>query len=531
MTGDPTTPSAEEPAPQAPPPDEQPMAPAEQPMTTSAAPAPASPLVAWEPPVATTPVWAATDAGYGDGQPPFTVGALVSDTFARYGADVLRLLVVSVVATGLSWLTSFAVPAGSNPFAPRTGFVDVTGILGLLTFVAGIVGSSTMLALAEGGRAMPFGRAIRRAIERSGWLFLTSLLIGVTYVAVILIAFIPLALVAVISPLLIVIPLIVLFAVFIWAGVRLLLALPASVADNRNSIEALKLSWRVTRPSGVWLRLLAVTFVLGLLVAPGAIGVMLLVFPSILTAMFSGGGQQSLLLLLAPAVMFSVVTPLSLLAAFSAYRRLVPPADPSWTATVSGEPAVAPSIESVLGPPPAPAAPPAPVFRVPRLGTAGKALIALVLAFNVAGIAAIPTGITEMAKLVRDGIPGFPGFPGGPGAPFPGVPGAGFVVPGQVAFGTNANLETCTIDGQLFFATAGTPVEFLASLDRRVTPQDEVFLQVTHDGDVLETTLQDAGVYDCLGSDGPEPGLVPGVYTYEIIVNGTVSATGSLIVQ
>lgn len=561
------------------------------PATTSAAPATAGPLVAWEVPPTVAPGYASSAGSYAGGPPPFTVGALLSDTFARYGADLLRLFLVSAVASGLSWAGSFAAPMGSNPFRP-TGFVDVSGLLGLLSFVAGIVGSSTMIALAEGGRPVRFGRAIRRGVERAGWVFLTSLLLGLSFVALFLLALIPIGLFLVISPVLAVVPIIAVFLVFVWVSARLGLALPANVADNLNSIEAVKLSWRVTKPTGVWLRVLGGSILLGLLVAPAALGAILLVFP----AMFSGGGQLALLLL--PAIAFSLFTPLSLLLSFSAYRRLVPPLQPSWTAAPAapsaavvdlGGPAspgsvvessdvVAPASTPGIDAPPAapetaptvplvpwetsasaeppptaavvapasgetwpaaesgsppiePGPPPhAPAFRVPRLGTAGKALIALVLAFDVAGIVAIPYGITQMEKFVRDGFPGFPGAPGSPG--FPGFPGAeGFVLPGQVAFGTNADLDSCTIDGQLFFATTAARIEWVAVLEHAVTPQDEVFLRITRDGQELETTLQDPGTYDCLGSADPEPALVEGVYTYEVVVNGTVSSTGSLFVQ
>jgi hypothetical protein len=259
-----------------------------------------------------------------------TVGALLSDSFARYGADLLRFLIISLVASGLSWLTAFVAPVRSNPFEQPTGFVDVSGLLGLLGFVAGIVGSSTMLALAEGGPEIPFGRAFRRGVERSGWLFLTSLVMGAAFIALFLIALIPIGLFAIISPVLIVVPMVALFAIFLWAGLRLMLALPANVADNLNSIEALKVSWRATRPTGVWGRLFGTSLLLGLLVAPAAFGAMLFALPAILSTMFTGGIQP--LALLVPAVVFTILTPFSLLIAFSAYRRLVPPLQPSWTA-------------------------------------------------------------------------------------------------------------------------------------------------------------------------------------------------------
>jgi hypothetical protein len=163
------------------------------------------------------------------------------------------------------------------------------------------------------------------------------------------------------------------------------------------------------------------------------------------------------------------------------------------------------------------------------MGIAAQALLALILALDVAGFAAIPYGIGELVRITREGIPGFPG-PNNPG--FPGFPGGGGIVfPGQVAFGRNADLETCTIEGQVFSAAPGTQVEFLAYMERTVTPQDEVFLRVRLDGEELDTTLQDPGTYDCLGSLTPEPTLLKGTYTYEVIVNGQVGASGSLKVE
>jgi hypothetical protein len=512
----------------------------------------AAPLVAWEAPAATSPITAGSADGYGSEQPPFTVGALLSDTFARYGADVLRLLLVSLVTSGLSWLTSLAAPMSTNPFAPPPGFVDVSGLLALLSFVAGIVGSATTLALAEGGPGVSLGRALRRGVERSGWLFLTSLLMGAAFFALFLVALIPIGLFAIISPILVVVPILALFAVFVWAGARLMLALPATVADNLNALEAAKLSWRVTKPTGVWARQLGASLLLGLLVAPAAFGSLLFAFPAILSTMFTGGMQP--LYLVVPAIVFTLLTPFTLLVSFSAYRRLVPPMQPSWTKPpgsrmaaplAPSSPGPAPATEppfdpgaaaaaavpaadlpSTIGVAPAPSVEPA--FRVPRMGAAAKALLAIVLVFDVVGLAAIPYGIGELARIARDGIPGFPG-PNSPG--FPGIPGAGgYVVPGQVAFGRNANLDSCAIEGRLTVAEPGTPVEFLAALERTATPRDEVFLRVTRDGQVLETSLQEAGTYDCLGSLSPEPTMTEGVYTYEVIVNGTVSATGSLIV-
>jgi hypothetical protein len=64
-----------------------------------------------------------------------------------------------------------------------------------------------------------------------------------------------------------------------------------------------------------------------------------------------------------------------------------------------------------------------------------------------------------------------------------------------------------------------------------MTAQDEVFLRITRDGQELETTLQEPGESDCIGSEEPIANLQSGVYTYQLIVNGSNSAIGTLVVQ
>lgn len=571
QAGEPVAPPPSDPEPSVPPP--APPAP----LVAWDAPAtlPPSPLVEWAPPSAAPPGGGA-EGTYADA-PPFTVGALLSDTFARYGADFLRLFIVAAATSGLSWLSSFAsLPApGSSPFVRPTGFVDVSGILGLVSFVIGLVGSATIFALAEGGPGLPFTRGIRRGIERAGWVFLTSLILVVAFIAVFLLALIPTALLAIMSPSLAIIPILLLVLVFIWASLRLSLALPANVADNLNSIEAVKLSWRVTRPAAVWGRILAAAFLFGLLFVPAAIGSMLLVFPAMFGAMFGSttGGLPVSVVFLVPAIVFAIFTPLTALLSFSAYRRLVPPFQPSWTAlpappappavaAVSAVPVVpvAPPFSPPPGAPPpealaapaataaaAPAAtapeppaataaaadaatalatPTAPRFHVPRLGTAGKALLALVVLADLAGVVAIPYGLGEMERFVRD-FRGFPGFSPGTGLPN----NDSFVAPGLVTFSSDVDLDACTAAFPFFIASPTSEVKWLAIPRTRVTPQDEVFVRITRDGRELETTLQDPGTYECLGSEEPIADLHSGVYTYELIVNGSSGASGTLIVQ
>ena len=500
----------------------------------------ATPLVPWEAP-APVPARSATDVGaYPGGRPAFTIGALLSDAFARYGADVLRLLVIAAGASLLGWLSSFATPPiGSDPFTQPRGS-EASGLLSLLGFVEGMITTSAMFAIADAGPAVPFGPVIRRAVNRAGWVFLATIILAALLILLGIAGVIVAVLFGLITPALAIVPIIALIVVFIWVSVRLTLALPAVVADGYDSIEALKLSWRITKPTGVWLRLFGASLLLGLLVAPVAIGSALLVLP----AMFSADRQ--LLLLLLPAISGAVLAPLTALLAYSAYRRLVVPHAPRWTELPppSTSSSSSPSSPSPPPPPPPPAASPietrapasdapheaAPGFTVPRFGTAAKGLLALVLAFDVAGVVAIPYGFAQMEQVFRNGFPGFPRSPGSPTVP--GLTGNdGEVFPGEVAFGAVADVEACTIAFPLFVASPTTEVEWVAALEDPPTPQDEVFLRVSRDGREVDTTLQVAGSSGCLGSETAVSGLVRGIYTYEILVNGSVEATGSLFVQ
>jgi hypothetical protein len=317
---------------------------------------------------------------------------------------------------------------------------------------------------------------------------------------------------------------------------RLVLAFPATVVDNLNAIDALKVSWRVTKAAGVWARIFLAAVVLGLLAAPAGLGAAFALFP----AMFGG----SPLLVVGAAIGIAVLTPLSSLLTFSAYRRLVPPIAPSWTdAPRAGLPVaqLVPAVDAVPGPEPATTAPtatadlpaeqPRPAFRVPSFGTAAKAILALVIALDVAGVLVVPYVVGEFAagRITLPRFPGFPGFPGAPGSGFPGRDGS--VTPGTVAFGTSGDRETCSVENELIFVQESRPVVWMAALAPAAAAGDEVRLRISRDGTQISDTQQAPGPYDCLGTDVPEPPLGPGFYMYEVLVNGRVSAEGTLIVS
>jgi hypothetical protein len=356
---------------------------------------PPQPPVSWGPP---PEPMAMTGVGeYGGGRPPFTVGGLLADTFARYGADPVRLFLLTAVPGLLSFGLSFL----TNPFVnPQTAvrFGGLAGLLGLLFAVVGIVAGAATFALLEGGPALPFSRALRRGIQRAGWMVLTAIVLALGFFLVFLVAGLVFLVVSVASRNIGVIFLlsVTLILVFGWLALRVGLALPANVVDNLNTIDALRVSWRVTRPAGVWLRILACGLLLGLLVVPASLGVFVLELP----AMF---GQLPLLVL--PSVLLlSALTPLTSTVTYSAYRRLVPPFWPPWV----GLPTPVPGDSSGAG------TIPPPTFAAPRFGAAAKGILLVILLLDVVGIVVV----SSMIGLFVSGAIHLPSLPNSPGSPF-----------------------------------------------------------------------------------------------------------------
>lgn len=457
---------------------------------TAAPPPPLVPPVGWTLPPQPQPF---TGPGHYEGGPPaFTLRALLSDTFARYGADPVRLFALSAAAVLLGYAGSIL----GNPFTSTPAVLGLGALLSLLGFVVSIVVGSSTFALLEGGRNAGLNQVLRRGIGRAGWFFLTTLLLGLGAGAVMLVAFIPAIILFLLNAGLAIVALLVVFVGLIWLFARFTLAFPANVVDDLNSIDAMKVSWRITRPAGVWLRIVAGTFLLGLLVAPASLGSVLLLFPG----MF---GQP--LLIIAAGLLIATLTPLTSLLLFSAYRRLVPA-----RAAVAQKPA----------------------FVAPRLGAAGVGVLTVMLVLGVGGIVSASWVVGEVAAG-RIALPVFPGrgAPNIPGFPFPGFPGGGRVAPGTVAFGTSANLATCTVQGRTVIVSAPGSVAWVAALTRPVTPSDQVRLVVLRGATEITDDIQDPATYLCLGTENPETGIERGVYTFEVYVNDGLDASGTLFVQ
>lgn len=517
----------------------------------------AAPVVAWA--AAAEPPRLSDIGQYAGGPPPFTVGALLSDTFARYGADPIRLLLVAIIASVINLAGTYA-SFTSNVLLGGSGdraSAEVSGLLGVLGFLVGIVAGAVTYALFEGGRRVPFLRVLRRGIERSVWLFVTALLIGLAFLGLTLLAFIPGIIIAAASPAIFAVLAIVAVLIGVWIAIRLSLAIPATVVDDIPGLDALKLSWRITKPAGVWLRILGASLALGLLLAPAALGGAILLLPALL--------NHQLPLLLVVALILAVITPLEALPLYAAYRRLVPPISPSWTTRAAPD-ATAPVVV-VDAPPPAtatatapddtsateaplvqwgdPAATPeatpaatqvgvstaAQGFVVPRFGTGAMALVGLLVICSVGGLVAVPVVVGDLVAG-RIELPRFPGFPGSPGFPFSsGFPGLdGEITPGTVAFGTSSDLSTCTVQGQTTFLRAGGQLVWIAAFTRRTTVSDQVRLRIIVDGTEVTNDLQNPGSFDCLGTEEPEIDIGPGIYVFEVLVNGRVDASGTLVV-
>ena len=380
--------------------------PADAPAVPPPAPPPAPPID-WGPPAA--PAAAMLVGRYVGGRPPFTIGRLLSDAFGRYGADPVRLFLVTVIPSLLSFGSSYL----SNPFTNPQGAVRFGGLVGLVSVVVSILASATTFALLEGGPSLSFTRAVQRGFQRSGWFVLTAVVLGlIVFVVVLLVGLIVTILaIATRNPAIAFLLFLVMFLVVVWVVIRLSLAFAATVVDDLDTNHAVRVSWRMTGPAGIWLRIVGAGLVLGLLVGPASLGALVLQFP----AMFG----QLPLLVIPSAILLSAIAPLGSALTYSAYRRLVPPTFPPWAgmpATLPGEGAGAESI-------------PPPAFSEPRFDLAAKEILLIVAILGVLGVALFTFGIGQLLSgafqlppFPRGLYPGSPTFPGFPGFTFPPFP-------------------------------------------------------------------------------------------------------------
>lgn len=426
---------------------------------------------------------------YGPDPPEFTVPALLLDTFARYGADPIRLLLFGVLAAAAGLVLGTLMLGGGG----RPNLLLYPVLVG-----AGVVSTSILLALIDGGRLSSVRSVLRRGVRRSGWMLATILSFVVCIGALVLVA---------VLPLLMGLPTAVgvlwgaiWLGASVWLTLRLYPALPAVVADDLAVSDAFGRSWRVTRPLGVWSRLLGASLTLGLLLVPANLAGTFVVISDLFPNPVPG---------ILAFVISVFLTPFTALLVYSTYRRLVAPValtpvrGQALSALGTTDPATQ-SSQTIE-------APKASRFVGPSFGLGAQLILGGALALAAVGIVTLPqTG----GQLVA--------FPKGTDAPL-----TGNVRAGTIVFGGMADLRTCSVYGQTSRAPA-TGVEWMAALERSTSPTDQVRLRVTVDGEVILDAEQSRGNYRCIGAETAEVGLPPGMYVFEVLVNGTVSAKGTL---
>jgi hypothetical protein len=468
---------------------------------TVAPPTVAQPIVAWETTTAPTPNQ--------DGWPiGITIGGVLSDTFARYAADPIRIFLVGLVP---SVLTLLASGSSSSSF--------------LLTLLS-LLSTSVILVLADRGPRVSLGYALGLGVRRVGWLLLTLIVTGL---AAGLIALIPVYIVlAEFGPnpgLAIVLGLITLIPV-VWVLMRLILAAPAVVVDDLNTSAGLGRARAATRGRSAVLSLFAVLFIADLAVVPVTLGA---------GALSVVNGVPSNLVLLLAGVLVAIVTPLGTIAQLSAYRRAFPPEPepppkerPSWLQNPIADEAFAATSAAAVGADaatvPAPVAPGAPPPVTAPIPSPEAAAPPPVFGRVARGIA----GLTIAIGILGAGAFGF--------AIFSSVAGslgntAGNVPAGTVAFGSQGSLQSCSVYGQATTIAAKTDTVFIGRFRRPATALDEVRLRVSVDGTEIINEVEKRGSYVCLGSDTPETDIEAGTYHFAIYLNDELTAEGTLIVR
>jgi hypothetical protein len=376
------------------------------PVAWGAADAPAAPPVAWAAPPSPAPI--AGIGSYAGGPPRLTVGALLSDVFARYGADPVRIVALAAGPSLLSLLSTLLFNPALGP-SRSVGFVP---LVSLVLVVVSLVSAAATLALLDGGPSVPLAKAISRGFQRSGWLVLAAILMVLAFLVVGIVLllvfgiFVGVLFFATRAFAVVFILYLLFLPTILWLFIRVALSLAAVVVDNLNAIDGITLSWRITRRWGVSLRILAAELLLFLLLVPAAIGSSLL--------QLTGFGPGALISL----VVLAVVSPLGSILIYSAYRRLVPPFWPPWV----GIPAATIDASGVETIPP-------PAFTVPPFGGVAQGILIALIVLAAIGLV---LGAVAFGQLLSGAIhfqPGQPMYPGGPTfppfpsfAPFPTLP-------------------------------------------------------------------------------------------------------------
>ena len=104
---------------------------------------------------------------------------------------------------------------------------------------------------------------------------------------------------------------------------------------------------------------------------------------------------------------------------------------------------------------------------------------------------------------------------------------------GKVLFGTAAGPDVCSVDNQTASIATTDPLFWAAVLKDQVNGQQDAELHVTKDGGTFydQSLPADGTAYDCFGNAEAIKDLDPGAYTFQVLREGAIQATGDLTVK
>jgi hypothetical protein len=464
-------------------------------MTEQDAPAaPEGPILAWQAPESPPSL---PPGAY---RPGLSIGSVLTETFARYAADPLRIFGIAVVPGIASAASSLVAGRQPTDLAGLGAYLSTTLVLTLVVAAVSLLGTSITIALLEGGPGGDLGAAARWGISRVGWLLVTGIAVGLAAVAVALVIVIVVFALGTTSVLAAVVVGTVAVLVLVCVSARLAPAFTAVVVDRLNVGQAIRLAWQVTRPAGVWLRILGSLLVIGLVIGPAALLASgLTLFNAVPGAVATG----------LSALILIFVTPFSTILQYSIYRRLVGP--PVQAGMPPGEPEAIPPAPDAM-----PAAVPPHASAAPPFGGRARALLGATIVLGVVGLVAAPFAFGAlMARQLSV-----------PGRSFPGN-----VPAGSVVFGPTGNLQTCTVNNQTTTAAPFSPIVFMGHFRRPATPLDVVRMRVSVDGTEIVNEVENRGSFECLGISTAETDIGAGHYEFRMFLNDELTAEGLLTVQ
>jgi hypothetical protein len=184
---------------------------------------------------------------------PLGIGSVLGRSFDTYLAQPLGFVTLAIPGAVGSLL---AVPLG-----PTTATVLVTLLVIVVSFICSI---ATIISAddIQAGRPFDLGSAVSRALGRSVNGILSAIALFLALFGLLVVAGLVVVLLLAVAPIVAAISLIVVYALLVYVILRWVLALPAIALDGVGPVEALRVSWRITRGNVIRLVLLFIIMVL-----------------------------------------------------------------------------------------------------------------------------------------------------------------------------------------------------------------------------------------------------------------------------